>query len=227
MVANFFTHMFCHRMLTYDTKLSSDLFSTTLANLYGCYGWFRVKILTSNTRLSFDPCSWYRLTYYILLFQDVDIWHQTNLLPLFIEVAGPVKVFQASSMHTKYKGSVLTHQVLWLSVWNYFIIIIIISAIHATARRWPPQPTPCTSILSHPHPLTATNFLDVLSISFWVSLLLIFLLWVSILMLSGVAHSSYMSYPLSSHAPHSLYYICHPSFTSYYFIPNLVSLCDV
>ena len=40
---------------------------------------------------------------------------------------------------------------------------IIISAVHATAGRWPPQLTPCTSILSHPHPLTATNFLDVVS----------------------------------------------------------------
>ena len=65
-------------------------------------------------------------------------------------------------------------------------IIIIISAVHATAGRWPPQLTPCTSILSHPYPLTATDFLDVvcLSISFWVSLLLAFLLWVSIMMLS-------------------------------------------
>ena len=44
-----------------------------------------------------------------------------------------------------------------------YIIIIIISAVHATAGRWPPQLTPCTSILSHPHPLTATNFLDVVS----------------------------------------------------------------
>ena len=43
------------------------------------------------------------------------------------------------------------------------IIIIIISAVHAAAGRWPPQLTPCTSILSHPHPLTATNFLHVVS----------------------------------------------------------------
>ena len=86
------------------------------------------------------------------------------------------------------------------------IIIIIISAVHATAGRWPPQPTPCTSILSHPHPLTATNFLDVVSPSpfgfpfsgcpFWCYL-----------GPPGVAHSSYMSCPLSSCTALSLLYL--------------------
>ena len=113
---------------------------------------------------------------------------------------------------------------------SYFIIIIIIiSAVHATVGKWPPQLTPCTSILSHPHPLTATSFLHVVSPSpvgspsnslsfsgcpFWCYL-----------GPPGVAHSSYMSSQMSSHAPHSLsLLIFHPSFTSYYFIPNLVSL---
>ena len=110
-------------------------------------------------------------------------------------------------------------------------IIIIISAIHATAGKWPPQLAPCTSILTHSHPLTATNFLDVVSPSpfgspsyslsfsgcpFW-----------SYHGPPGVAHSGYMSCPLSSHAPHSLYYIFHPCFRSYYLISNLVSLRDV
>ena len=44
-----------------------------------------------------------------------------------------------------------------------FIIIIFISAVYATAGRWLQQLTPCTSILSQPHPLTAINFLDVVS----------------------------------------------------------------
>ena len=46
---------------------------------------------------------------------------------------------------------------------------IIISAVRATAGRWPPQLMPCTSILGHPHPLTATNFLDVVSPSLFGS----------------------------------------------------------
>ena len=59
------------------------------------------------------------------------------------------------------------------------------SAIHATAGRWPLQHVSCTSMYSHSHPLTSTNFLRCcLSISFWVFLLLIFLLWVSTLILS-------------------------------------------
>ena len=84
------------------------------------------------------------------------------------------KIAAHESLHAvfKYGKFVATH-------------IIIISAVHATVGRWTPQLTPCTSISSHSHPLTATNFLDVVSpFSFWVSLLLAFLLWVSILMLS-------------------------------------------
>ena len=110
-------------------------------------------------------------------------------------------------------------------------IIIIISAVHATAGRWPPQLTPCTSILSHSHPLTATNSLDVVSPSPFMSPSYSFSFsgcsFSCYLGPPGVVHSGYMSCPLSSHAPHSLYYIFHPSFTSYYFIPNLVSLRDV
>ena len=87
-------------------------------------------------------------------------------------------------------------------------IIIIISAVHATAGRWPPQLTPCTSILSHSHPLTATNFpspfgspsysFSFSGCPFWCYL-----------GPPGVAHSGYMSCPLSSHAQHSI-----TSFTS-------------
>ena len=111
------------------------------------------------------------------------------------------------------------------------IIIIITSAVHATAGRWPPQLAPCTSILSRPHPLIATNFLDVVSPSPFGSSSYSFSFpgcpfW-CYLGPPGAAHSSYMSCPLSSHAPHSLYYIFQPSFISYYFIPNLVSLRDV
>ena len=85
-----------------------------------------------------------------------------------------------------------------------FTIIIIISAVHATAGRWPPQLTPCTSILSQSHPLTATNFLDVVSPP---PILLFSLLWVSIQIYlgpPGVAPSGYMSCPLSSHVLHSI-----------------------
>ena len=47
---------------------------------------------------------------------------------------------------------------------NIIIMIIIVTpALYATPGRWPSQLTPCTSILSHSHPLIATNFLDVVS----------------------------------------------------------------
>ena len=37
------------------------------------------------------------------------------------------------------------------------LLLIIISAVHATAGRWSPQRGPCTSILSHSHPLIAST----------------------------------------------------------------------
>ena len=33
---------------------------------------------------------------------------------------------------------------------------------NATAARWPPQVAPCSSILSHSNPVTATNFLNII-----------------------------------------------------------------
>ena len=64
--------------------------------------------------------------------------------------------------------------------------------------------------LSHSHLLTATNFLDVVSPSPFGSPSYPFSFsgwpfW-GYLGPRGVAHSGYMSGPLSSHAPHSLYY---------------------
>ena len=86
--------------------------------------------------------------------------------------------------------------------------ITIISAVHATAGRWPPQVVPCTSILSHSHPLTATNLRDVVSSSPFRSPTYSFSFtgcpfW-CYFDPPGVAHSGYMSCPLSSHAPHSV-----------------------
>ena len=46
---------------------------------------------------------------------------------------------------------------------SHHLIIIIISAVHATAARSPPQLAPYCSNLSHSNPMTATNFLDVVS----------------------------------------------------------------
>ena len=109
-------------------------------------------------------------------------------------------------------------------------IIIIISVVHATADRGRPQLPPCISILSHSHPLTATNFLDVVSPSPFGSSSYSFSFsgcpFSCYLCPPGVAPSGYMSCPLSSHAPHSLYYTFHPYFRSYYLISDLVSLCD-
>ena len=84
------------------------------------------------------------------------------------------------------------------------IIIIIISAVHATAGRWPPKLATCTSILSHSHPLTATNFLDVVFPSPSYSFSFSGCPFLCYLGPPGVAHSGYMSCPLSSHAPHFL-----------------------
>ena len=103
----------------------------------------------------------------------------------------------------------------WAKYWKN-IIFSIISAVHATAGRWPPQLTPCSLILNCPHPLIATNFLDVVSPSPFGSPSYLFSFsgcpfW-CYLSPPGVAHSSYMSCPLPSPAPHSLYYIFHPSF---------------
>ena len=134
----------------------------------------------------------------------------------------------SSSHHLDKWLSVIIIIVVVVVVVIIITIIIIISAVHGSAGRWPPQLTPCTSILSYSHPLTATNFLDVVSPSpfgfpsYWFSF-------------SGcpfwcylgppcVAHYGYMSCPLSSYALHSLYYIFHPCFRSHHHILNLVSL---
>ena len=100
---------------------------------------------------------------------------------------------------------------IWPRLTQQILIISIISAIHATAGRWPTQLAPCTLILSHSHPLTATNFLHVVfpcpfrsypysfsfsGCPFWYYLAS-----------PGAAHSGYMSCPLTFHAPHSLLYL--------------------
>ena len=41
--------------------------------------------------------------------------------------------------------------------------VFFFSAVHATAGRWAPPLMQCASILSHSHPLTATDFLDIVS----------------------------------------------------------------
>ena len=96
----------------------------------------------------------------------------------------------------------------WTFSGKMVIIIIIISAVHATAGRWPSHLTLCTSILSHTHPLTAKNVLYIVSPSPFGSPSYSFSFsgcpfW-CYLGPPGVAHSSYMSCPLSSHAPHSI-----------------------
>ena len=60
---------------------------------------------------------------------------------------------------------IVAHVLLDAAIFVKLLVVIIISAVHATAGRWSPQLSPCTSILSHSHPLTATNFLDVVSLS--------------------------------------------------------------
>ena len=87
----------------------------------------------------------------------------------------------------------------------FFSFFFFSTAAHATTGRRPPQPAPCTSILSHSHPLPATNFLNIVSpsppgssshsSSFSGCPLRCY---------PDVAHSGYMSCPLSSHALHSL-----------------------
>ena len=121
-------------------------------------------------------------------------------------------------------GALLTKSCCWFDIWSninvanfiqvckltLIIIIIIISAVHVTAGRLPPQLAPCTSILSHSHPLTTTNFLYVVSpfpfrspsYSFSFSGCPFWCYFGP----PGVTHSGYMFCPLSSHAPHSLYY---------------------
>ena len=113
---------------------------------------------------------------------------------------------------------------------NYQVISI--SAIHTTAGRRPPQLVPCTSILNHSHPFTATNFLDVVSPSpFGSSSYSFFVLWVSILSLSWPTwcYSFWLQVEptvISCTAP-ALYYIFLPCVRSYYLMPDLVSLRDI
>ena len=107
------------------------------------------------------------------------------------------------------------------------IIIIIISAVHATAGRRLPQFAPCTSILSHSHPLTAIKFLDAVSPSPFRSSSCSSPfcgcpLWYY-LGLPDVAHSGNMSCPLSSHALHFVCYIYHFRLRSYHLFDLITS----